>query len=156
MLADLRGDLVGRVWLACSNNFEVVVLKFPSTESTRSLEDLENEASAWKNIYGVNAHVRKIGGENVIVMPYVHIFSESDWEDKAMIQVALDGCEYFAAKGYKHHDLKRPHVGKALIEGKLRAVFIDLSAAEKINSNDKDKVMEEMKEVLLKEKIQEE
>ena len=129
-------------------------LKFPSRESTRDLKDLENEASAWKNIYGVKAHARTIGGENVIVMPYVHIFSESDWNDKAMMQVALDGCEHFAAKGYKHHDLKRRHVGKALIEGKLRAIFIDLSYVKKINSKDKDKVMEEMKVTLRQEKCE--
>ena len=156
LLTDLGGGLDGRVWLACSPSFEVVVLKFPSTESTRDLEDLEKEATAWKDIYGVNAHVRKIAGANTIVLPYVYMFVKKDWEDKETLQLALEGCEHFADKGYKHHDLRRRHVGTAFVKGKLRAIFIDLSSVEKINPNDKDKVAEEMKKVFLEEKDQDE
>ena len=89
LLADLHGELDGRVWLACFTNFEDIVLKFPSKNSTRSLEDLENEASAWKDIYGVKAHVRKINGANVLVMPYVYMFTASDWDDEELLQVAM-------------------------------------------------------------------
>ena len=151
LLADLQGGIGGRVWLACSTNFEVFVLKFPSKNSARSLEDLENEASAWKDIYGVKAHVRKINNANVLVMPYVYMFNESDWEDKATLQLALEGCEHFADKGYKHSDLKRRHVGRAIIEGKLRAVFVGLASVEKITK--RKKVAEEMKKKLREEKV---
>ena len=85
-LADLHG---GHASFACSTSFEIIVLKFHSRESTRSLDDLENEAFNWKKIYGVNAHVRKINGENVIVMPHVHMCSESDWDKEATLQSAL-------------------------------------------------------------------
>ena len=153
LLADLHGGLDSRVWFACSTEFEVIVLKFPSKKSTRSLEDLENEAFAWKDVYGVKAHARKINGENAIVMPYVYMFSESDWDDKEMMQVALEGCEHFADKGYKHSDLKRRHVGRALIKGKLRAVFTDLVSIEKIDSNDEADVAEEMKKKLREAKV---
>ena len=132
-------------------NFEVIVLKFPSRQSTRILSDLENEASAWKNIYGVKAHVRKINGANVLVMPYVYMFSESDWDDEELLQVAMEGCEHFAEKGYKHLELKRCHVGRAIIEGKLRAVFVGLASVEKITK--RKKVVEEMKKKLREEKV---
>ena len=155
LLADLHGGLDGHAWLACSTNSDVVVLKFPSRESTRSLEDLENEASAWKNIYGVNAHVRKINDENVIVMPYICMLNADDWNDKAMMQLAMEGCEHFAAKGYKHHDLRRRHIGTAFVKGKLRAIFVDLSSLKKINPNDKDKVAKEMKVTLREDKCEE-
>ena len=89
LLADLQGGIGGHVWLACSTSFEVIILKFPLKESTRELEDLENEASAWYSIYGVNAHVRKINCVNVLVMPYVYMFSESDWDDEELLQVAM-------------------------------------------------------------------
>ena len=134
-------------------NFEVIVLKFPSRQSTRILSDLENEASAWKNIYGVKAHVRKINGANVLVMPYVRMFSTSDWDDEELLQAAMEGCEHFAEKGYKHSDLKRRHVGRALIEGKMRAVFTDLASIEKIDSNDEADVAEEMKKKLREAKV---
>ena len=134
-------------------NFEVIVLKFPSRQSTRILSDLENEASAWKNIYGVKAHVRKINGANVLVMPYVYMFTASDWDDEELLQVAMEGCEHFAEKGYKHSDLKRRHVGRALIKGKLRAVFAGLASIEKIDSNDQADVAEEMKKKLREEKV---
>ena len=155
LLADLHGGLDGHAWLACSTNSEVVVLKFPSRESTRSLEDLENEAFNWKDIYGVNAHVRKINGENVIVMPYICMLNADDWNDKAMMQLAMEGCDHFANMGYKHLDLKRRHVGTAFVKGKLRAIFVDLSSLKKINPNDKDKVAEEMKVTLREEKCEE-
>ena len=124
-----------------------------SKNSTRSLEDLENEASAWYSIYGVKAHVRKINGANVLVMPYVYMFTASDWDDEELLQVAMEGCEHFADKGYKHSDLKRRHVGRALIKGKMRAVFTDLASIEKIDSNDEADVAEEMKKKLREEKV---
>ena len=82
-------ELVVMYGLHALLNFEVIVLKFPSRQSTRILSDLENEASAWKDIYGVKAHVRKINGANVLVMPYVYMFTASDWDDEELLQVAM-------------------------------------------------------------------
>ena len=48
-----------------------------------------------------------------------------DWDENEMMPLAMSGCEQFAVNGYNHLDLKRPHIGKAFIEGKMRVVFID-------------------------------
>ena len=76
-------------------------------------------------------------------------------DEEELLQVAMNGFEHFADKGYKHLDLRRRHVGKALIEGKMRAVFTDLSYVKWIDSNDKAVAMEEMKVILREDKPRE-
>ena len=63
--------MVMRGWHALLN-FEVIVLKFPSRQSTRVLSDLENEASAWKNIYGVkiNGNTKWLFDSSILVASF--------------------------------------------------------------------------------------
>lgn len=139
-----KGGLEGRAWLASTKEGNQCVLKFLHEVRKTSRSDLHKEARLWKEIWGVDAFVTQLFGQDVLVMPYVTILNE---EDESEYDEQIDqAIQEMVNKNLQHCDLDWRHAGVyRSAEGVSKPVFIDLSSVKPIpESLDKEKVAKRM------------
>ena len=127
LLADLRGGIEGRLWLAATTHGALCVIKFPKDARTAALE---HERAMWHRLWGcTDVRLQRLGGQEALVMPYVHMATEDDWErpeDPAAARAAVGRIDEL---GLVYEDVRRRHLGLYRDDaGVLRAVFVDLSS----------------------------
>lgn len=107
LLEDFRGGVDGRVWLACSKQGEICVIKFDHMEKK---EALEKEAQHWRDIWGhKDTQVITLSGKPALMMPYMKRIE--NWKDPQILEATKQAVRTMASKGFVHKDLKKRHVG---------------------------------------------
>ena len=106
------------------------------------------EASRWNEIWEdvtkTKAWTTQLKGrDHVVVMPYVRTLEDKVDEYEAEVREAIS---HMARKGYKHPDLRSDsepkwhHVGVRVVEGKLKAVLVDLTDLHEIDKDKEEEV----------------
>ena len=75
------------------------------------------------------ARLQRLGGQEALVMPYVHMATEDDWERPEVAAAARAAVGRIDELGLVYEDVRRRHLGLYRDDaGVLRAVFVDLSS----------------------------
>ena len=129
LLADLRGGVEGRLWLAATVTGAVCVVKFAKDGNARALE---RERAMWHRLWGrTDVRLQPLGGQTALVMPYVHMATGDDWARPEVVAAARVAAARIAASGFAYTDVHRRHLGLYRDEaGAIQAVFVDLSSVE--------------------------
>ena len=127
LLADLRGGIEGRLWLASTVHGAVCVVKFAKDGKA---DVLAHECAMWCQLWGrADVRLLRLGGQEALVMPYVHMATEEDWARPAVVEAARSAVARIHGLGLVYTDVRRRHLGLYEDEaGALRAVFVDLSS----------------------------
>ncbi|EGC30062.1 hypothetical protein DICPUDRAFT_41971 [Dictyostelium purpureum] len=134
VLLDLGGGAHGRVWLCCSLDGYVFVLKFSAEET---ISELIKESKNWKIFWDFNTMVETWNDRTALMMPFLLPATEDDWKDKQFVERVSDTIKQLAVNGLYHQDLRKRHVGKYIDKKKqTKIAFFDLSLCE---ANRKDK-----------------
>ena len=128
----------------------VKFFKVPRGEDREEREKqlAEKEALRWNEIWedvtNVTAWTTQLKGrEHVLVMPYVRTLEDKVGAYEAEVREAIS---HMARKGYKHPDLRSDsgpkwhHVGVRVVEGKLKAVLVDLTDLHEIDKDKEEEV----------------
>lgn len=134
VLQDLGHGTDGRALLAGDEQGRACVLKFAAAES-RHVEPKEMfgaEAAAWRKLWDIHdVRIQALLGSVALVMPWVDILSEAQWDDAAIQDEVRAAVRAVAKKGMDHGDMVRRHVGHCpLKQGAM--VFIDLTRAHSV------------------------
>ena len=129
LLADLRGGVEGRLWLAATVTGAVCVVKFAKNGNARALE---RERAMWHRLWGrTDVRLQPLGGQTALVMPYVHMATGDDWARPEVVAAARVAAARIAESGFAYTDVHRRHLGLYKDEaGREQAVFVDLSSVE--------------------------
>jgi hypothetical protein len=127
LLADLRGGIEGRLWLAATVHGAVCVIKFAKDGRA---DVLEHECAMWRQLWGrADVRLLRLGGQDALVMPYVYMATEEDWARPAVVAAARAAAARIDSLGLVYTDVRRRHLGLYEDEaGSLQAVFVDLSS----------------------------
>jgi hypothetical protein len=109
LVKDLGGQGDGRVYLACSEQGNIVVLKFRKTDAM-----VEEEFDNWERIYPTQARIVTLNHRSVLLMPYIEPLGVQEWKelsdgDDKLLKTCL---KRLASLGIYHDDLSWRHVGK--------------------------------------------
>ena len=124
LLQDFGGGGDGRVWLACSTNGNVCVIKFLH-ETKNGKDILEQEKNIWICIWNLPARVVQLFDQHALIIPYVETNPENV-SDTKKIQSTKSAIEKLAKGGFIHNDLHWRHVGFYNKEEEIQAVLFDL------------------------------
>ena len=127
LLADLRGGIEGRLWLAATVHGALCVIKFAKDGKA---DVLERERTMWHQLWGrTDVRLLRLGGQEALVMPYMHMATEEDWARPAVIEAARTAVAHIDSLDLVYTDVRRRHLGLYEDEkGVLRALFVDLSS----------------------------
>ncbi|KAF8472083.1 hypothetical protein BDZ91DRAFT_791092 [Kalaharituber pfeilii] len=112
-LAYLGSGAEGLVWLATTEYDEMKkMLQAEEKERKAVLDQLQNEADAWKYFWNIDVTAQMVGGQPALVMPYLWMCNrEALATNQEFGKAAAKALKYMASKGYKHNDLSPRHVG---------------------------------------------
>ena len=129
LLADMRGGVEGRLWLAATVKGAVCVIKFAKNGNVRTLE---RERDMWHRLWGrTDVRLQLLGGRQALMMPYVHMATSDDWARPEVVAAARVAAARIAESGFAYTDVHRRHLGLYLDDaGQVHAVFVDLSSVE--------------------------
>eukprot|EP01133_Synstelium_polycarpum_P018885 gene18885-22592_t len=112
LIMDLRGGEHGRVWLACDPQGRIFVLKFSTKTGQECFDSLTQESMKWNDIWGLKTVVKPWNQRYALMMPYVKIADDGDWNNNDFKEAVKDALSKFDKAGFYHADLHRRHVGK--------------------------------------------